>query len=310
VDRININMISIIIPVYNESDNISFIYNKLINILTHIEFEIIFVNDGSIDKSLGNIIELAKLDDRVKYISFSRNFGHQNAIRAGFKYSNGDGIITLDCDGQHPVELINEMISLWNNDFKIVNTIRLDDNTQLFKKTTSRFFYKLINFMSDIDIKSGSADFRLIDRSVLSIINNFSEDNLFVRGIISWIGFKQTNLYYNANKREFGISKFSISKMFNLAINGILSFSIKPLRLSTYIGVVIAFFSFLYGIYALYMKIFTNVSIQGWSSILIMVTFIGGIQLIMIGILGEYIGKLFLESKKRPQYIIEKTNIF
>ncbi len=310
MDRININMISIIIPVYNESDNISFIYNKLINILTHIEFEIIFVNDGSIDKSLGNIIELAKLDDRVKYISFSRNFGHQNAIRAGFKYSNGDGIITLDCDGQHPVELINEMISLWNNDFKIVNTIRLDDNTQLFKKTTSRFFYKLINFMSDIDIKSGSADFRLIDRSVLSIINNFSEDNLFVRGIISWIGFKQTNLYYNANKREFGISKFSISKMFNLAINGILSFSIKPLRLSTYIGVVIAFFSFLYGIYALYMKIFTNVSIQGWSSILIMVTFIGGIQLIMIGILGEYIGKLFLESKKRPQYIIEKTNIF
>jgi glycosyltransferase involved in cell wall biosynthesis len=303
-------MISIIIPVYNESENISFIYNKLINILIHIDFEIIFVNDGSIDRSLEKIIEIAKLDDRVKYISFSRNFGHQNAIRAGFKYSSGDGIITLDCDGQHPVELINEMISLWKNDFKIVNTIRLDNNTKLFKKNTSRLFYKVINFMSDIEIKSGSADFRLIDKDILTVINNFQEDNLFVRGVISWIGYKQTNLYYNANQREFGSSKFSISKMVNLAINGILSFSIKPLRLSTYLGMTIALFSFLYGIYALYMKIFTDVSIQGWSSILFMVTFIGGIQLLMIGILGEYVGKLFLESKKRPQYIIEKTNVF
>lgn len=303
-------MISIIVPIFNEENNIAILNGRIINVLNSTPYELIYIDDGSRDNSLNEIIKLSEINPYIKYISFSRNFGHQNALRAGYDFSSGDCIISLDGDGQHPPELIPNLIEKWKQGYQIVNTLRVDNQTSsFFKRQSSKIFYQLINFVAEIHIKDGSADFRLIDSSVKNIMTQLQENNLFIRGMISWLGYKQAYINYQVEPRLSGSSKFSFFKMFNLAIDGILGFSIRPLRLSTYIGAIVAFFAFIYGFYAIGLKIFTNISIPGWSSILLMVSLLGGLQLLMIGILGEYLGKLFIESKKRPNYIIHKSNI-
>jgi glycosyltransferase involved in cell wall biosynthesis len=303
-------MISIIIPIFNEEKNITILFSKIVDILNDVDFEIIFIDDGSKDNSLKEILLMSEKFTFVKYLSFSRNFGHQNALRAGYDFAKGDCIISMDGDGQHPPEYLPLLVKKWEEGYQIVNTIRIDDGSiSFFKKTTSNLFYRVVNFLADIEIKKGSADFRLIDRSVCDVVSKLNENNLFIRGMISWLGYSSNNIYYNVEKRIGGKSKYSFSKMISLAIQGILGYSIKPLRLSTFIGSIVAFLSFFYGLYAIALKLYTNTSIPGWSSILLMVSFLGGLQLLMIGILGEYVGKLFIESKKRPNYIINKTNI-
>ena len=301
--------VSIVIPIYNEEGNILVLSQKLIEVLYTYDYEIIFIDDGSKDNTLCVLKELHARNQKVHYLSFSRNFGHQNALRAGLNYASGDCVISMDGDLQHPPELIPIMIEKWKEGYEIVYTKRKDDpKTSIIKRLTSRCFYCFMNIISDLDIEQGTADFRLLDKSIVEVFHKIHENALFIRAMVRWLGFKQYGLEYMPNERFWGKTKYSPSKMLNFAIEGITSFSVKPLRISTFLGGWMALFSFFYGIYALWIKFFTNNSVQGWTSILIVVTFIGGIQLIMIGILGEYLGRLFIEAKNRPNYIVREKS--
>jgi polyisoprenyl-phosphate glycosyltransferase len=308
----NINYkVSVIIPVLNEQDCISPLLEKVVGVLERGSgsYEIIIIDDGSKDDTLSLIKKLRDDNDKIKYISFSRNFGHQNAIRAGLKYTTGDCVISMDGDMQHPPELIPELIGKWKEGFDIVYTIRRDEpDTPVLKKLTSGLFYKLMNLISDINFEQGEADFRLLDKFAVIEFNNLNENAIFYRGMVKWIGLNQIGIEYTPGKRLFGATKYSGKKMGALALSGITGFSTKPLRISTIVGISIAFLSLIYGIYAIYIKLFTERSIEGWTSVFFMVTLIGGIQLIMIGILGEYIGRIFIESKKRPNYIVKENS--
>lgn len=301
-------LVSIVIPCYNEESNINQIYNSLSSYIKDFNYEIFFIDDGSTDNTLENIKTINKSDKHVKFISFSRNFGHQNALKAGYDSANGDCVICLDSDLQHPPELIPEMINLWQKGYKIVSTIRKDKSSGFFKKFTSKIFYKLINKLSEVKIEDGAADFRLLDKQVVQELKKLNEKFLFYRGLIPWLGFSQIQLEYIASPRFSGKTKYSFSKMLHFASDGITSFSVKPLKVSIYLGFTIAFIAFLYILYAIYIALFTENAVTGWTSTIISVLFIGGIQLIMIGIVGNYLGKLFMENKNRPNYIIKEKN--
>jgi dolichol-phosphate mannosyltransferase len=305
--------ISIVIPTYCEEGNIFELFEKLHEELSKSNihsYEIIYINDGSHDNSLLKIKELALRDERVKYIHFSRNFGHQNALRAGLDFAKGDAVISMDADLQHPPELISTLIGHWKEGNKVVYTKRKDTNDlSFFKKMTSKMFYKLVNYLSETKLEEGTADFRLLDRSVVEALKKFNENNLFYRGIIPGLGFKQYGIDYIPNERFSGQTKYTFSKMVRFALTGITSSSAKPLYFSIYLGAFLALCSFIYALYAIYVAIFTTEAVAGWTSTIASILFIGGIQLMMLGIVGIYLGKLFSESKKRPNYIIEESNI-
>jgi dolichol-phosphate mannosyltransferase len=309
----NTNLISIVIPSFNEEGNIEVLYSQLKDVLLLLSitnFEIIYVNDGSSDDSLEKIKTLSITDERVKFISFSRNFGHQNALKAGLDYAQGDAVISMDADLQHPPALIPEMIRLWQDGNQVVYSIRKDGKELSFlKKTTSKFFYKLINYLSDTKLEEGTADFRLLDKKVVKALKQYNESNLFFRGIIPTLGFKQIGIPYQPQERFSGTTKYSFSKMLKFALTGITSSSAKPLYFSIYLGLFFAVIAFLYGIYAIYVSLFTNDAVLGWTSLIASILFIGGLQLIMMGIVGVYLGKLFTQSKNRPNYIIDEKNL-
>jgi glycosyltransferase involved in cell wall biosynthesis len=302
--------IDIIIPSYNEAGNIKILIDRIKNsIPTKYKFNIIFIDDGSTDDTLNEIINASKKFNFIRYISFSRNFGHQIALKAGIDFSNADCAISLDADLQHPPELIPEMISKWIEGYNIVYTKRLESkNISFFKSITAIFFYKILNYLSGLEINQGAADFRLLDRKVVLALQRFQEKNLFIRGMVTGIGFKKFCISYQPEKRVWGKSKYSFKKMFLFALDGITSFSVKPLHLATIAGIFISFCSGIYGLYAVTIFFTSNQVVSGWTSVLLTVLFMGGIQLIILGILGEYIGKMFLQSKNRPNYLIQETN--
>jgi len=311
--------VSIVVPVMNEEGNIHLLSEKIVNELQRInwggvdnDYEVIFINDGSTDDTLSQLKILNDNNPKIKYLSFSRNFGHQNALKAGLDHAKGNCVISMDGDMQHPPELIPEMINIWKNEkADIVYTIRNDKHEKIgfIKKLTSKLFYKIINVLSDIKIEPGSADFRLLDRSVVDTIKNLPENPMFFRGIIPWVGYKQVSLDYIPHERFWGKTKYTFKKMINFAVTGISSFSIKPLVASIYLGIFISFLSLCYGLYAILIYFLTDKSVSGWASIISVVSFIGGIQLIILGIIGTYLGKLFISSKNRPMYLIkEKSN--
>ena len=303
--------VSVIVPVFNEEGCLLTLVSRVVMVIEkYSDYEILFIDDGSRDNTLTVLRKLHAGNKKINFLSFSRNFGHQNALRAGTLYASGDCIISLDGDLQHPPELIPDLITKWKEGFDIVYTIRKDEKKiPVLKRVMSVLFYKLMNAISDMNFEHGEADFRLLDKNAAAELNNLNENAIFFRGMVKWLGFEQIGIEYTPDDRTWGKTKYSRKKMFALAISGITSFSIKPLRISTIIGVSIAFLSILYGIYALYIKFFTDNSIEGWTSVFFMVTFIGGIQLIILGIIGEYIGNIFLESKKRPHYIIEEDSL-
>jgi polyisoprenyl-phosphate glycosyltransferase len=306
--------ISIILPVLNEEGNITLIYDKIREVFsgTGYLYELIFVVDGdSTDRSEEIITGIIEKDPDVKLLVFTRNFGHMAALIAGFNYCTGDAAITMDSDLQHPPELIPEMIKKWQSGYSIVNTVREDKNQKsFFKKYTSMFFYRIFSWFSEIPLESGSADFRLIDRSVIEKINQLEEHDIFLRGMIHWLGFSSISLSYTPHDRYQGSSKYSLRKLLRFAINGITSFSIKPLKLVTFAGFFISALTFVYLIITIYYALFFRIEVSGWASLMICVLFLGGIQLISIGILGEYVGKIFIETKKRPRYVVRHTKGF
>lgn len=304
-------LVSIVIPAYNEEGNVEKISGYVIEKLetTNYNFEIIFVDDGSTDRTLELLKTLHRKDKRIKYLSFSRNFGHQAALKAGLDFTQGDAVISMDADLQHPPGLINKMLHYWEKGYDVVYTKRKEDpNLPVFKRKTSRLFYQLLNIFSDIKLEPGTSDFRLLDKKVVSVIRNLPEDNLFFRGLVKWVGFKQFKIEYMPNLRNDGYSKYSLHKMFSLALSGVTSTSIFPLRIASFLGFIVSIGAFGYSLVVIYDYFFTNKNLPGWTTLILAVLFLGGIQLITIGIIGEYLGKLLLQSKGRPKYIIKQTH--
>jgi len=302
--------VSIVIPAFNEAGNIELLVKKLKDtLMDYHNYEILFVDDGSEDKTLEILKSLCRRYNRVRYISLSRNFGHQNALKAGLDHAIGDCVITMDADLQHPPYLIPQLITKWQEGYEVVYTIRLDDpRVSFLKRKTSNLFYKLMNWLSDIRIPKGTADFRLLDRAVVDVLKDTKEYHLFIRGITAWVGFRQYAFEYVPDERYSGKSKYTIKRMAGFALTGITSFSLKPLRLSILLGLFFAMLAFAYGVYAILTKFLTDRAVPGWASVLASVLFIGGIQLIVLGIIGEYIGKLVMESKQRPHYVIKEKS--
>jgi dolichol-phosphate mannosyltransferase len=303
--------ISIVIPVCNEKGNIPTLVKALQDVMSPLPYtyKITYIDDGSDDDTLDRIKAFAKQYDNIFFISFSRNFGHQNALKAGFDYSDGDAVITMDGDLQHPPELIPVLIEQWEQGNDIVYTIRNDHQEMpLMKRKTSTLFYNILNRLSDIELESGTADFRLMDKRVVEIFRGFKEADLFWRGLVKWLGFKQVGIEYEPADRKEGKSKYTYKKMMQLALRGITSFSLKPLAIATYLGFTFSLLSLLYIPYVIYSLAFGH-PISGWASMIVTIAFFGGLQLMILGIIGMYLGKLFMQSKERPHYIIKESNL-
>jgi len=303
-------LISIILPCFNEQDNLDELYLRLTSVMKNIGegYELIFVDDGSSDNSINKLTVLCSLDSRVKFIEFSRNFGHQAAIFAGLDYADGDAVIMMDADLQHPPELIPELIEKWKEGYDVVYTVRNDPlETSLFKKITAKTFYKIINLLAEIKIPENSADFRLLDNKVIKSFRSLKERTKFFRGLINWVGFHQCPIYYEAEPRFAGQSKYTVRKMVKFAFDGITSFSAFPLHIATIFGTLVSAFSFVYALYAIYVRVFTHEAVPGWTSVLVAVLFLGGVQLLCLGVLGEYLNRVYTETKSRPTYIVRKA---
>jgi len=296
--------ISVVIPCYNEEKNIEPMYRALKNELQQYDYyEILFVDDGSSDRS-GTILQtLAGEDPRIGFIQLSRNFGHQQALKAGIDRARGDCVITMDADLQHDPALIHRMIAYWQKEkYQVVYTVR-DDDLKNFKSRSSAFFYRLLNSLSRISVPRDSADFRLLDRDVADYLKGIKEYHLFLRGLIPWMGFRQKGMVIQTKRRAHGQSAYSLTKMVRLALHGITSFSITPLRWALGLGLFLAALAFSYGGYALYIYFFTKQALTGWTSVIASILLLSGVQLIMLGIVGEYVGKIFEQVKRRPGYI-------
>ena len=303
--------VSVVIPIFNEEGNVALLTERLMTTLTGVpRYELIFVDDGSTDQTLRAIRDQQAVSPNVHFLSFSRNFGHQNALRAGLDFASGDCAISMDGDLQHPPELLPEMIMRWKDGYDVVYTVRADDpRVPYLKRATARLFYAVINRASDVAIQPGAADFRLLDQRVVGVLRELKEADIFLRGMVSWLGFRQFALPYQPESRQWGETKYSLRKMLRLALAGITGFSVRPLHISTILGNIIAMGAFSYGLYAVYIRLFTDRAISGWASVLAAVLFVGGMQMIMLGILGEYLGKLFIQSKNRPNYIIREKSL-
>jgi len=301
------HQIDIVIPAFNEEENLPKVHELLLKLQPEdCEFHFIFVNDGSTD-STQDVIEEMMLDHKnISFLEFSRNFGHQAALSAGIKSSEGDATITMDADLQHPPKLVLEMIDNWKNGFEIVYTLRkYHQESTLLKRVTSTVYYQIINKLSHIHIPQGAADFRLWDKKVVNEFKRINEKGIFLRGLSSWMGFKQVAIEYTSHERFKGESKYNIRKMLLLALDGVTSFSSFPLYISSLVGFVILFIGMLWASHVFYIKYFTQESTPGWASIMILIILIGGIQIILLGIMGIYLAKIHEQIKDRPDYIIK-----
>lgn len=305
-------VLSVIIPVYNEEKNIEVLIKKLFPILKPYDFEIIFINDGSTDQTENIIKKIAKKDKKIKLVSFVRNFGHQMALTAGYNFAKGDCIVSIDADLQDPPELITKMVQQWKNGSKIVYAKRIKREEDFFKKTTAYIFYWFINVLSDTPIPKDVGDFRLLDKEVVVFLNKLPERARFLRGLVSWGGFPSSSVTFIRKKRLYGKTHYPLSKMLSFALEGITSFSTKPLKLATYLGFMTSIIGFLGILYALVQRLFLPhyYWVTGWTAIFVAITFFGGVQLLSLGIIGEYIGKIYKEVQSRPQYLIkDKINL-
>lgn len=301
--------LSIVIPVYNEEGNLPGLYIRLINVLenelktTH---EIIFIDDGSKDNSWNIIKDLHKKNANVKGIKFSRNFGHHIAITAGMDYAKGDSVILMDADLQDQPEEIPKLYHKYKEGFDVVFGIRKERQHSFLKRTNSKVFIWLMNKIVNSDVPINSNVFRIMNRKVVDTINQFRERERFITGLISFVGFKQIGVEVEHGERYSGKTKYTFTKLLKLAFNTLSSFSYKPLQIASIFGAIISFISFIFIIYLVIRKLFFNIGVMGWTSTIVIILFIGGIQMLFLGMLGEYIGRIYAESQKRPLYIIDK----
>ena len=302
-------LISIVVPVFNEQENIDVLYREVVHYLEPLpyQFELVFIDDGSKDATPLVLDRLTQEDSRVRALILARNFGFQTALTCGMDNADGDAIITMDGDLQHPPALLPELISRWEAGAEVVQTVRKDTaGVSFFKKMTSHFFYQLINSISKIKIVEGGSDFRLLDRKVVLSFRRFGERAKFIRGIISSIGYRQEYIEFVAPPRHAGTSKFSIGKMLHFALDGITAYSRVPLRIAFYMGLLLGAGSFLLLGHVLFIKFFTEEAVPGWATTSASILLLGGLQLIGLGIIGEYVGRIFEEVKQRPLYLVRE----
>lgn len=304
-------LLSVVAPVYYEENGIGAFYERLKAVLKSLEpefrHEIVFVNDGSRDRSLEILLNFQVADPAVRVLNFSRNFGHQLAITAGMDHAAGDAVVVIDSDLQDPPEVIAQMALKWLEGFKVVYGVRTNRKGETqFKLWTAAVYYRLLAYLSDTAIPLDAGDFRLMDRAVVDAMKRMREHNRYMRGLVAWAGFSQTGLLYERDARYAGETKYPLSKMLRFAMNGIVNFSEKPLYLAGYIGLFITLISFLLILWVLFNKILhPENSIQGWNSLILAISFFGGIQMLSIGLLGQYIGRIYSEIKGRPLYILD-----
>ena len=298
-------LISIVVPVYNEQENIDSFYQEVVKYMEPMQydFELVFVDDGSRDATPLILERLSHSDKRVRALILARNFGHQIALTCGLDYAQGHAVITMDGDMQHPPEMLPVLIGKWEEGFQVVQTVRINtEGVSWFKSFTSGMFYKLMNAMSNIQVTEGGSDFRLLDKLVVDSFRRFRERARFIRGMISAIGYRQVKIEFVAPKRFAGHSKFSIKRMLHFALDGITAYSKLPLRFAFYLGIILGFASIVLTLHVLYIKFFTAEAVPGWATLSASILLLGGAQLAGIGIIGEYVGRIFEEVKQRPLY--------
>lgn len=309
-DNSQFSLLSIVIPFFNEEEVIQETAKRLIALcqgLGNLKFELIFVNDGSTDNSFELLKNISSEHHEIKVINLARNFGHQIAVTAGIDASKGDAVVLIDADLQDPPEIILAMLEKWRQGFDVVYGTRSERRGEsAFKVATAKGFYRLLNHLSDTPIPLDTGDFRLMSRKVVTILKSMPERDRFIRGMVSWVGLKQTGLPYVRHQRFAGKSKYPLKKMLLFAMDGVISFSTKPLKVAISMGMVCAVIAILGIFYALILRIFTDIWVEGWTALMIAILFIGGVQLITVGILGEYIGRIYNEIQGRPLYVVDE----
>jgi len=303
-------LLSIVVPVYNEEACVDEMAKRLQSTLENLDldYEVIFVNDGSRDGTEGAVARLAEHDGRVRYISFSRNFGHQIALAAGIDHARGDAVVTLDGDLQHPPELIPRLLEHWRAGKDVVYTVRESNEGHGTKEIFSAAYYWLLRKLTGVDVPTGGADFRLIDRKVADALRACQEQYVFVRGLVPWLGFKRQAVPYDAHERFGGETKYVASRMLSFGLDGVFSFSTVPLRVITVVGAVTVCLGVVYGVYSVALRLFTERAVTGWASLVVVVLVFSGTQLLSLGILSEYVGRIYEEVKHRPRYVIAQKS--
>jgi len=300
---------SVVVPCYNEQEVITETYNRLSGVMVKMgeAYELIFINDGSKDNTASIIAEICKKDSSVRLINFARNFGHMPAISAGMEHARGKAIFVIDADLQDPPELFPEMAEKWKEGYHVAYGKRIKRKGEsIFKRLTAKIFYRLLRRMTTVDLPSDTGEFRLIDRKVCDAVNKMPEKNRYIRGLVSWVGFNQIAVPYIREQRFAGVTKYPLRKMISFAMDAITSFSYKPLKLATMIGFIISFLSFMYILLVLYQHFFTDLTIAGWASTIAAILFTQSIVLMILGLMGEYIGRIYSEIQNRPNYIIQE----
>ena len=305
-----VKRISIVVPVYNEEENIAHFVQSVTAVMEQLPYtyEMLFIDDGSRDRSREILLELGTCDPRVQSIFLARNSGHQLALTCGIDHAEGDAVITMDGDLQHPPELLPVLLAKWEEGYDIVQTVRLTtEGASLFKRLTSKYYYRLLNALSDVEIQEGGSDFRLMDRKAVLALRRYREHARFIRGIVGAMGFRRTTVEFVAHERFAGRSKFSLHKMISFALDGILAYSVQPLRVAFYAGVLSALLAVLLFLHVLF-ETLSGATVPGWSTIVVCSLFFGGMQMMLLGICGEYIARILQEVKNRPLYLIACDN--
>jgi dolichol-phosphate mannosyltransferase len=309
----NVIQYSIVVPVYNEAEVLQALYNRLTPVMAGLgeSYEIIFVNDGSTDESPLLLQDLQGKDKHLKLLSLSRNFGHQIAITAGLDHSLGQAVVVMDADLQDPPEVIPQLVDQWRKGYDLVSAVREKRRGEgLFKRATAALFYRLLRHLTVTEIALDAGDFRLMSRKAVETLKGIRERSRFLRGLSGWIGFRQTSVSFVRDVRQAGETKYPLKKMVRFALNGIMSFSSVPLQMASYLGFLVSSVSFFYMVYAIGLKLFTDRVVLGWASVMVAVLFLGGVQLVSLGIIGEYIGRIYDEVKQRPLYIVDEARGF
>jgi glycosyltransferase involved in cell wall biosynthesis len=302
--------LSVVLPAHNEAENIAPIAAALRDILTPLgRFEIIFVDDGSTDGTLAAIRAEAAREPAVRYLSFTRNFGHEAALRAGLRHAHGRAVIVMDADFEHPPELIVDLVREWQRGVKIVAAQRLDEQgtTTLFKRVTSRLYYRALGALGDVRIEPGSSNYMLLDRVVVDALNGFEDQDLFLRGVVRWLGYPFAAVNYRQGRRRHGVTKYSLRRMVELAVTGIAAHSVRPLHFAVWLSLGFVFLGLLLVIYSIISFLFVQRTVAGWSSVMAAIAILGAAQLLVLGIIGEYVGRILHETRKWPNYVVAET---
>lgn len=312
MEETNKKLVTVLVPAYNEQDVLHLLYGRLKTIMdeqTNYNFEVLFVNDGSKDETLKIIQDLRKTDNRICYLNLSRNYGKETAMMAGFDYAKGDCVIIIDADLQDPPELIPQMLEYWEQGYDDVYAKRKSRKGETFlKKFTSKMYYKTLQGMTNIEIQKDTGDFRLLDRRCVEALKQIRESQRYTKGLFSWIGYNKKEILFDRDPRAAGQTKWNYGKLINLSIDGLTSFTTSPLRWAAIIGLLVSFAGFIYMLVIIFKTIFYGIDVPGYSSTLVVILFLGGIQLIFLGVIGEYLGRAFYETKNRPLYFVDRYN--